>query len=112
MSVDVNKLIADAKARQLEAQKNAELERKAAAKDKTQSQAAAESKAKADYAESLKSSLRDYEARLKIFATKIARGDKLDVLEQKEFDKLVKDYNSLDKTINKALKESDRKSNV
>ena len=73
MSVDVNKLIADAKARQLEAQKNAELERKAAAKDKTQSQAAAESKAKADYAESLKSSLRDYEARLKIFATKIAR---------------------------------------
>ena len=46
MSVDVNKLIADAKARQLEAQKNAELERKAAAKDKTQSQAAAESKAK------------------------------------------------------------------
>ena len=102
MSVDVNKLIADAKARQLEAQKNAELERKAAAKDKTQSQAAAESKAKADYAESLKSSLRDYEARLKIFATKIARGDKLDVLEQKEFDKLVKDYNSLDKKIGRA----------
>jgi hypothetical protein len=106
MAINVDKLIADAKARQDDARKTAETARKTAERSKADAKVIAESKNKMAYADTLKPRLKDYEERLKFFANKIARGDKLDVLEQKEFDKLVKDYKSLNATVDNAIKES------
>lgn len=104
--VNVDKLVADAKAKQEEARKTAEEARKTAERAKADAKVIAESKSKMAYADTLKPRLRNYEERLKFFANKIARGDKLDVLEQKEFDKLVKDYKSLNDSVDKAIKDS------
>jgi len=106
MAVDVNKLIADAKAAQAAARTAAQSTQAQAAKDKSSAEIAALSKKQLEYADSLKPTLADYEARLKIWANKIARGDKLSAVEQKEFDGLVKDYNSVNKTVDAAIKKS------
>ena len=106
MAIDVDKLIEDTKAKQAEAKKNAAIARAEAEKDKATARAAAESKVKSDYADTLRPRLKDYEARLKIYANRIARGDKLDTVEQKEFDRLVKDYKSVSTAIDKAVKDS------
>ena len=106
MAIDVDKLIADTKAKQAEAKKNAVTARAEAEKDRTTAKAAAESKVKSDYADTLRPRLEDYEARLKIYANRIARGDKLDTVEQKEFDRLVKEYKSVSTAIDKAVKDS------
>jgi len=106
MAVDVNKLIADAKAAQAAARTAAAQAQTQAAKDKSSAEIAALSKKQLEYADSLKPTLADYEARLKIWANKIARGDKLSAVEQKEFDGLVKDYNSVNKTVDAAIKKS------
>ena len=106
MAIDVDKLIEDTKKKQAEAKKNAATARAEAEKDKASAKAAAESKVKSDYADTLRPRLKDYEARLKIYANRIARGDKFDTVEQKEFDRLVKEYKSLSTTIDKAVKDS------
>jgi hypothetical protein len=106
MAIDVDKLIEDTKKKQAEAKKNAATARAEAEKDKTSAKAAAESKVKSDYADTLRPRLEYYEASIKIFANKIARGDKLDTVEQKEFDRLVKEYKSVSAAIDKALKDS------
>lgn len=106
MAIDVDKLIEDTKKKQAEAKKNAATARAEAEKDKASAKAAAESKVKSDYADTLRPRLEDYEARLKIYANRIARGDKFDTVEQKEFDRLVKEYKSLSTTIDKAVKDS------
>lgn len=106
MAIDVDKLIEDTKAKQAEAKKNAATARAEAEKDKATASAAAEAKVKSDYADTLRPRLKDYEARLKIYANRIARGDKLDTVEQKEFDRLVKEYKSVSTAIDKAVKDS------
>ena len=106
MAIDVDKLIEDTKKKQAEAKKNAATARAEAEKDKASAKAAAESKVKSDYADTLRPRLKDYEARLKIYANRIARGDKFDTVEQKEFDRLVKEYKSLSTAIDKAVKDS------
>ena len=106
MAVDVNKLIADAKAAQATARAKAEAEAKIAAKDKASAEVAALSKKQLEYADLLKITLGDYESRLRIFATKLARNDKLSSIEQKEFNKLQSDYKSLSKTIDGAIKKA------
>lgn len=106
MAIDVDKLIKDTKAKQAEAKKNAATARAEAEKNKATARAAAESKVKSDYADTLRPRLEDYEARLKIWANKIARGDKLSTIEQREFDRLVKDYKSVSAAIDKAVKDS------
>ena len=106
MAIDVDKLIKDTKAKQAEAKKNAATARAEAEKDKATARAAAESKVRSDYADTLRPRLEDYEARLKIWANKIARGDKLSTIEQREFDRLVKDYKSVSAAIDKAVKDS------
>jgi len=106
MAIDVDKLIEDTKKKQAEAKKNAATARTEAEKDKTSAKAAAESKVKSDYADTLRPRLEDYEARLRIYANRIARGDKFDTVEQREFDRLVKEYKSLSTTIDKAVKDS------
>ena len=106
MAVDVNKLVADAKKAQAEARTAAQKAQAQAEKDKIDSEVRARSKSQMDYADTLKPRLADYEAQLEIWANKIARGDKLSKTEQREFDKLVKDYNSVNKTIDAAIKKS------
>ena len=103
---DINKLIADAKKAQEEARAEAAAAAKEAAKNKAEAEVAAKSKKQLQYADSLKPTLADYEARLKMFATKIARGDKLSAVEQKEFDKLQSDYKSVSSTVDSALKKA------
>jgi hypothetical protein len=106
MAVDVNKLIADAKAKQAAARTAAAKAQAQASKEKIDAEIRARSKSQTDYANSLKPTLEQYESQLAIWARKIARGDKLSTVEQKEFDKLVNDYNSLNKTVDAAIKKS------
>lgn len=106
MAVNVDKLVADAKKKQEEGSKRAAAERAKAERGKADAKVIAESKSKLAYADTLKPRLKEYEARLKFFANKIARGDKLDSLEQNEFDRLVNDYNSLSNAVDKAIKDS------
>jgi hypothetical protein len=106
MAVDVNKLIADAKAKQAAARKAAAAAQAQASKDKIDAEVRASSKSQLDYANTLKPRLQQYESQLAIWARKIARGDKLSTVEQKEFDRLVKDYNSVNKAVDAAIKKS------
>jgi hypothetical protein len=106
MAVDVNKLIADAKAAQAAARTAAAKAQAQASRDKIDAETRARSKSQTDYANSLKPRLEQYESQLAIWARKIARGDKLSAVEQKEFDRLVKDYNSVNKTVDDAIKKS------
>ena len=106
MAIDVNKLIRDAQAAQAAARTAAQAAQAQAAKDKAYAEVSALSKKQLDYANSLKPTLTDYEGKLKIWANKIARGDKLSTVEQKEFDRLVKDYNSVNKTVDAAIKKA------
>ena len=106
MAVDVDKLIADAKKAQAAARTAAAKAQAQAAKDKVDAETQARSKSQTDYANTLKPRLEQYESELGIWARKIARGDKLSTVEKKEFDRLVKDYNSLNKTVDAAIKKS------
>ena len=106
MAVDVDKLIADAKKAQAAARTAAAKAQAQASKDKVDAETQARSKSQTDYANTLKPRLEQYESELGIWARKIARGDKLSPVEQKEFNRLVKDYNSLNKTVDAAIKKS------
>jgi hypothetical protein len=106
MAINVDKLIADAKKKQAEAAKQAAAERTKAEREKADARVIAESKSKIAYADTLKPRLKDIETRLKFYANKIARGDKLDSLEQGEFNRFLEEYNSLTEAVDKAIKES------
>jgi hypothetical protein len=106
MAVDVDKLIADAKAKQAAARTAAAKAQAQASKDKVDAEVRARAKSQTDYANTLKPKLEQYESQLAIWARKIARGDKLSQVEQKEFDRLVKDYNSVNKAVDDAIKKS------
>jgi hypothetical protein len=106
MAVDVNKLIAEAKAKQAAARKVAATAQEQASKDKIDAEVQARSKSETDYANTLKPRLEQYESQLAIWARKIARGDKLSRVEQKEFDRLVEEYNSVTKSVDAAIKRS------
>lgn len=106
MAIDVNKLIKDAQAAQATARSAAQKAQAEATKNKASAEVTALSKKQLEYANSLKPTLTEYEAKLKIWANKIARGDKLSGVEQKEFDALVKSYNSVNKTVDAAIKKA------
>ena len=103
---DIKKFIADSAAAREEARLAAIEAAKDAAKNKEEAKVAALSKQQLKYADSLKPALNQYEAQLKIFANKIARGDKLSAVEQKEFDKLQADYKSVGSAIDGAIKKA------
>jgi hypothetical protein len=102
MAVDVDKLIADAKKAQAAARTAAAKAQAQASKDKVDAETQARSKSQTDYANTLKPRLEQYESELGIWARKIARGDKLSAVEQNEFDRLVKEYNSVNKAVDAA----------
>ena len=65
----------------------------------------AEANSRFQYAENIGKTLIDYEGQLKAFATKIARGDVLTAIEQRDFDYAVKQYKSISTNYTNALNE-------
>ena len=107
MALDVNALVAKAKADAAAAEKAAK-----EAKAKAEANKAATSKAnsiqtkanqKFDYANNLKASLQNIEDEIMVFVTRLSRGDKLTAQEQKRLDSLGKQYNSVNKNYTTTL---------
>jgi len=109
MALDVDKLIADAKAAREKAKADqAKADKIAAAlrasqtankdiKDQVSNQLA--------YANALYDSIKEMENKLTTYAVSLGRGDKLGPAEQKEFDKLLIDYKNTDKTYQKTIED-------
>lgn len=108
---DIDSFIADAKAARAAAAAKSEAARKLAEQKKSETSAANAIKAKAGvkftYAENLNKSLKDFEGQLKTFGLKIARGDELSVIEQRDFDRIASQYRSVNDAYNKALSEGE-----
>jgi hypothetical protein len=60
---------------------------------------------KYQYARTLETALNNYEGQLEAYVTKLSRGDELTEVEQKDFDRVVKQYNSVNANYNKAISE-------
>lgn len=112
MALDVNALVAKAKADAAAAEKAAK-----EAKAKAEANKAATSKAnsiqtkanqKFDYANNLKASLQNIEDEIMGFVTRLSRGDKLTAQEQKRLDALGKQYNSVNKNYTNTLAEGNK----
>jgi hypothetical protein len=112
MALDVDKLIADTQAARAAADASKAEADKAAAALKASKQAnknvTLKVTDKLNYVNSLSRSLADIEGKLTAYATSIGRGDTLGPGEQKEFDKLVKQYKSADSTYKKAIADIDK----
>ena len=72
----------------------------------TQKEATAKGDALDNYANSLKPQIEDYEFKLDLYAKKIAKGDKLSGIEEKEIDDISKKYTSLKKAYNEARQDA------
>lgn len=109
---DINAFIEQAKAARAESLKKKEAAEKAAAQKKADTKVARgiqnQANNKFQYAESLGNTLKDFEGQLRIFGTKIARGDKLTAIEQKEFDRVTKEYRKLSTAYTAALAEGNK----
>lgn len=106
MAVDLNKLIEDTKKRDAEAKATAEKAQKSASKTKSNSESLAKYRRYVDYANTLRNTRNTFEEVIKRYASRIARGDKLDALEQDELDNAIEQYNRLDGAISKAQKDA------
>lgn len=106
---NIDSYIEDLKTAQKQAAANKLTAEAEAKKKKSESNAAKRVRAEADnkfqYAEGLGKTLIDYEGQLKTYATKIARGDVLDSIEQRDFDYAVKQYKSISTNYTNALNE-------
>jgi hypothetical protein len=109
---DIDAFIEQAKAARAEALKQKQAAEKAAAQKKADTKVARgiqnQANNKFQYAEGLGNTLKDFEGQLRIFGTKIARGDKLTALEQKDFDRVTKEYKKLSTAYNSALAEGNK----
>lgn len=106
MAIDLNKLIEDSKKRDAEAKAAAEKAQKSAGKTKADAQTLAKYRRYVDYADTLRTTRKTFEQVIKRYASKIARGDKLDVLEQDELNNAVDQYNRVDAAITKAQQDA------
>jgi len=108
---DIDSFIADATAARAAALAKSEAARKLSEQKKSETSAANAIKAKAGarftYAENLSKTLKDFEGQLKIFGLKISRGDVLSTVEQRDFDRVLAQYQSVSKTYDKALSEGE-----
>jgi hypothetical protein len=106
---DIDAFIANTQAAREQALAKSEAAKAAAAKKRAETSAANAIKnqagSKFSYAETIGKSLKNFEGQLKIFGTKIARGDVLSTVEQREFDRVLKEYKSVSAAYNKALAE-------
>lgn len=106
MAIDLNKLIEDSKKRDAEAKAAAEKAQKSAGKTKADAQTLAKYRRYMDYADTLRTTRKTFEDVIKRYASRIARGDKLDVLEQDELNNAVDQYNRIDAAITKAQQDA------
>lgn len=108
---DLDTFIAETKAAREAAAAKSEAAKKLAAQKKAETSAANAIKAKAGarftYAESLEKSLKDFEGQLKVFGLKVARGDELSAIEERDLKRVIAQYESVSKTYNKALSEGE-----
>ena len=106
---DIDSFIAQAKAARAEALVKKDAAEKAAAQKKADTYAARgiqnQANNKFQYAQNLENTLKEFEGQLRVFGTKIARGDKLTAIEQKDFNRVTSEYKKLSTTYNKALAE-------
>jgi hypothetical protein len=104
---DINSFIADAEAARKQSLAKSEAAKVAAAQKKSDTSAANAIKNKANarfaYAEALGKSLKDFEGQLKVFGLKISRGDQLSTIEQRDLDRVLAQYQSVNENYNKAL---------
>jgi len=111
MAFDVDKLIADAKAARAAAEVQKAEADKVAAALKASKKANQSTRLQVDdrlnYANALFQTLSDIEAKLVGYGTRIGRGDKLGPGEQKEFDTLVSQYESVNTNYKKTIKQVD-----
>lgn len=110
MALDIDKLIADTQKARAAADAQKALADKANAALKESKAANANVRLvvdnKLNYANALSQTLSDIETKLTGYAVRIGRGDKLEVGDQKEFDKLLTDYKSTDSAYKKTVKET------
>jgi hypothetical protein len=108
---DINSFIADAQEARKKALIASEAAKKAAAKKKAETSAANaiknEAGSKFSYAETIGKSLKNFEGQLVVFGNKIARGDVLSTVEQRDFDRVLEQYKSVSAAYNKALAEGE-----
>jgi hypothetical protein len=109
-TLDINKLIADAKAsRAASVKAKAALDKAAAAvkaTNKSNAKFKLQAQNKLTYANGLLQTATDYEGRLRVFATQIARDGKLSAIDQKEFERIANDYSKVSDAYNKTVKEA------
>ena len=110
--LNIDKYIEDLKTAQKEAVANKVKAEAEAKKKKSESNVAnrvkAEANLKFQYAETIEKSLIDFEGQIKNFARKIALGDVLTPIEQRDFDYAVKQYKSISNAYTTALNEGNK----
>ena len=110
--LNIDKYIEDLKTAQKNAAANKVKAEAEAKKKKSESNVAnrvkAEANLKFQYAETIEKSLIDFEGQLKNFARKIALGDVLTPIEQRDFDYAVKQYKSISNAYTTALNEGNK----
>ena len=108
---DIDSFIADATAARAAALAKSEAARKLSDQKKADTSAANAIKnqagSKFSYAETIGKSLKNFEGQLKVFGIKIARGDVLSTVEQRDFDRVLEQYRSVSTAYNKALSEGE-----
>jgi hypothetical protein len=102
MAIDVNKLIADAKAERAAAIAKQAIADKAAAALSEANKANKTYKQKVqnklDYANNLQQTINDYEGQLETYAMQIARDGKLNPVDQKDFNRILTNYEKVSNT--------------
>ncbi len=106
---NIDSYIEDLKTAQKEAAAKKIAAEAASKKKKNESNQANRIRSEADskfqYAKNIEKTLIDFEGKLKVYGTKIARGDVLDSIEQRDFDYAVKQYKSISTNYTNALNE-------
>lgn len=112
MAINVEALVAEAKARREEAQAKADAARKVADAQKATNRQAKDIVTKANvslgYAKNLEPTIKNLEGQIRLYTTRLGRGDTLSKVDQKEFDRIVKQYEQVNAAYNKALDEGNK----
>lgn len=112
MAIDPQALIAEAKAKRDAAQAEANAARKAAdaqkATNKSASNIIKQANVSLGYAKNLESSITDLEGKIRLYTTRLGRGDKLSAIEQKEYNSALAEYEKVNTAYNNALAEGNK----
>jgi hypothetical protein len=108
---NIDTFIAEATAAREKARIASEAAKKLSEKKKADTAAANAIKnqagSKFSYAQVLEKSLKNFEGQLKSFGLKVARGDVLSTVEQRDFDRVIGEYRKVSAAYNKALSEGE-----